>query len=329
MVHADAIAGRRILMTPIIARTFGLLALTLAALPAWAADPVFPLNSRLGLVPPAGFVASTKFPGFENPNANAAILMIALPAEAFSNLETGFKNDEALKQRGLTVESREPITLANGKGVLMSGTHEASGVKQRESVLLAEVAGLTALVTLRMSEDAQKAGVEAAVRQALTTITARDTIPDAEKLAVLPYRLADLAGFRIVVGAQDGTAILTEGAKDQATPVEQPFFIVGVKTGESPRAEERDTFARRIFSSTPGVKDVKFVSAEPLRIGGQQGHQIVADAKDAKSGADIRVVQWLRFGPNAHIQMFGFARQEIWEDVYKRFRTIRDGVELR
>jgi hypothetical protein len=304
-----------------------LLALALAG-PAFAAEPEFPLNSRLGLVPPADFVASTKFPGFENQTANAAILLISLPAEAFDNLKTGF-SDEALKQRGLTVETREPIKLPNGQGFVVSGTHEANGVKQREAVMVAQVSGVTALVTLRLSDEAQKAGVEKAVREAFTTVAVRETIPEAEKLAVLPYRLADLAGFRIVIGAQDGTAILTDGPKDQASPVDQPFFIVGVKTGESPKPDERDAFARRVFASTPGVKDVRFVSSESLRMGGQQGHQIVADAKDAKSGTDVRIVQWLRFGPNAHIQMFGISRQDVWEETFNRFRAIRDGVELR
>jgi len=62
---------------------FGALAvMALTAAPALAADPVFPVGSRLGLVPPAGFVPSTKFIGFENPQASAAILLVAMPAEA-------------------------------------------------------------------------------------------------------------------------------------------------------------------------------------------------------------------------------------------------------
>ena len=110
--------------------------------PVFAAEPVFPTNSRLGLVPPADFVASTKFPGFENAKVNAAILLISLPVEAFANLETGF-TDEALKQRGLTVEKREPIKLPDGEGFLVSGTHEASGVKQRETLMVAKLANAT------------------------------------------------------------------------------------------------------------------------------------------------------------------------------------------
>ena len=53
----------------------------LAITPALAANPIFPVNSRVGLVPPEGFTPSLKFPGFENPQANAAILIVELPNE--------------------------------------------------------------------------------------------------------------------------------------------------------------------------------------------------------------------------------------------------------
>ena len=46
-----------------------MLATLALAAPALAADPVFPINSRVGLTPPPGFTPSAKFPGFENPQA--------------------------------------------------------------------------------------------------------------------------------------------------------------------------------------------------------------------------------------------------------------------
>ena len=42
------------------------------AAPALAADPIYPIGSRVGLVPPAGMVESDKFVGFDDPNAEAA-----------------------------------------------------------------------------------------------------------------------------------------------------------------------------------------------------------------------------------------------------------------
>ena len=54
---------------------------------AWAADPVFPAGSRIGLVPPPGFVVSKNFPGFEHAEKQASILVAELPGYAFESIE--------------------------------------------------------------------------------------------------------------------------------------------------------------------------------------------------------------------------------------------------
>ena len=82
--------------------------------PAYAADPVFPTASRIGLIPPAGFTPSTRFSGFENPQASALIALSELPADAYADVEKGF-SDEALKARGWNAQLREPLTLKDGQ----------------------------------------------------------------------------------------------------------------------------------------------------------------------------------------------------------------------
>lgn len=302
--------------------------LALMAAPARAADPVFPLNSRVGLVPPPGFTASTKFSGFENAQASAAILLVAMPGEAYAELEKSF-TDEMLKSRGINVAAREPMTFKDGKGILVSGPKEADGVKRHETVMIARTGGITALVSVQMLEASRAIVTEAVVREALKTVAVRPQIPDSEKLAVLPYKISNLAGFRIIRTVYDGTAILTQGPKDSAEAVEQPFLLIGVATGEVPKPEERDSYARRMFGTAPGIKDVKIVRAEPLRIGQTAGYEIVAEAKDASSDTDITAVQWLRFGQSGHLQMFALARRGVWNDVFPKLRSIRDGIELR
>ena len=49
--------------------------------------------------------------------------------------------------------------------------------------------------------------------------------------------------------------------------------------------------------------------------------------KDASGTAPLTVVQWLRFGGGAYMQMIGIARTDAWKDAYPRFRTVRDGIE--
>ena len=131
------------------------------------------------------------------------------------------------------------------------------------------------------------------------TVTVRPTVPESERLAVLPYKIGNLAKFRLVKSAHQGVALLTDGPKDEVVAVEQPFLLIAIAPGATPKPEERDAFAKRVFSSAPGIKDVKITRAEPLRIGQAQGYEIVADAKDASSGTEVTTVQWLRFGQNA------------------------------
>ena len=298
----------------------------LAITPALAANPMYPINSRVGLVPPAGFTPSLKFPGFENPDANAAILIVELPAEAYAEIEKGF-TDEALKARGMTVQAREPLTIPDGRGFFVSGPQESGGQKRHEVVMIANVSGITTIVSVQMLEASHATLTDAMLRDALKTVTVRKEVPEAERLSVLPYKMGTLAGFRIIRSGRDGAAILTEGPSDAVEAVTQPFMIIGIAPGEAPKPEERDAFARRIFGTAPGIKDVKIIRAEPLRMGRAAGYEIVAEAKDLKSDTEVTTVQWIRFGSSGYMQMFAIARRSAWNEVFTKLRAIRDGIE--
>src|SRR5260370_18888189 len=90
---------------------FLLLSVSLGPVPAAAADPVFPVGSRVGFVPPPGFVASKRFPGFENPDSRSSIVMATLPPEAYANLEASMAM-EALKKQRITEDRRRSLPLA-------------------------------------------------------------------------------------------------------------------------------------------------------------------------------------------------------------------------
>jgi len=300
----------------------------LAAAPAYAADPVFPTGSRIGLVAPSGFTPSTRFVGFENRFASALITLTELPADAYADVEKGF-NDEALKTRGWTIKVREPLTFKDGKGFFIGGPQESGGQKRYEAVMVANTGGITSLVSVQMIEESSGSITDAVLRDAFKTLTVRATVPESERLAVLPYKIGNLAKFRLVKSAPQGVALLTDGPKDEVVGVEQPFLLIGLAPGAPPKPEERDAFAKRAFSAAPGIKEVKITRAEPLRIGQAQGYEIVADAKDASSGTDVTTVQWLRFGQNAYLQMFAIVRKTAWKDVFPRLRQIRDSIEPR
>jgi hypothetical protein len=294
---------------------------------ALAGDAVYPTGSRIGLTPPAGFLITERFRGFEDRTNNAAILILEMPARAFQEIDKAM-SAAALKKQGVILEKREPVSLATGKGVLVVGRQQTDGTKLRKWILVVSAGELTALVTALLPDAAKSIYSDDSIRSALTSIVVRADVPIEEQLSLLPFKLDDLAGLR-AFRVEPNTVFLTDGPKDTIETDEQSLLVVSAAVGGPTETQQRDNFARNLFAGIPGFKDVRVQGTDIIRLAGQQTHQILADAKDAKTDTDVRLVQWLRFGNGAFVRVLGIARTEAWAQAFPRFRSVRDGVGAR
>jgi len=300
------------------------LAFTLLATAAFA-EPVFPPGSRVGLVPPPGMTASASFQGFEDRTRGAMLVVTELSVQSYAKVLQDFA-PEQMQAGGMEAIAREKIPLSGGEGLLVVARQTENGVALRKWALLGLADDMTAVVIATLPEAARDAYPDAALRAALASVVVRDKLSPDEMLAVLPYRLADLGGFRLLRATPDGTAVLTLGPNDTTLPAEQPYFMVAPRAAEPPQPAERDRFAQRALMAFVNRPNLRVVSAEQIRIGGVPGHQIVAVSKDDRTGDDLVLVQWLRFGGGV-VQMFGIARRDQWDAVLPRMRALRDGFQ--
>jgi hypothetical protein len=325
-------------MIPTTTRILALIAaLVLAPALARADEPTYPTGSRIGLVPPPGMTPSQNFFGFEDAEHNAGIVAVALPPEAFADLDKSF-TPEALRKQGVKVEKREPVTVATGKAFLVIGQQEVDKVKMRKWLLVASSPQLTAMVTAQIPEPARARYPDDVVRAALTSVVVRASVPVEEQLKLLPFQVSELANFRVAGVVPGRAVILSDATPDPsgaggmpavAVAALEPHIFIAVAPGGPPQASERDNFARDAFATIPNIKEVHVTTSEPMRITGVQGHQIIADAKDATGATALTLVQWLRFGGGGYLQMVGIARAEAWREAYPRFRSVRDGIDTR
>jgi len=297
--------------------------------PAAKGEVQYPLASQVGLAPPAGMTLSATFHGFEDSASSTYLRLVAMPAEAYSEIEKSMTN-QALKKQNITVERREPFTLAGSKGLLVVARQDTGAEKLRKWLLIAPVGGLTAMASLEMPLDAKKdLYPEAAIRAAFATLSVRATVPVDEQLALVPFKIGDLAGFQ-VGGVVPGRAVqLIDGGADTASAPDRAYLVIGIAPGNPPAPNDRDSFARLAFAAPPNLKDVRILSSEPMRIGGQPGHEMRVTGKDAKSGSDVEAVQWLRFGSGGYLRIIGFAAKDGWTEAFTRFRAVRDGLSPR
>src|SRR5579863_1606293 len=192
---------------------------------ATAADAVFPPGSRVGLVPPPGMVSSNTFDGFADPEKDAAILITVLPAAAYAQFEKTMDTD-VLKKQGVNLEKREPIKLDTGKGFLLSGRQVADKTRYRKWLLVVAADDLTVLVTVQAPEQ-ETLYSDSAVRAALATLSVRAKVPEAEELSLLPFAVADLAGFHIDGVLRGRVLMLSDAHKETPEDAAKGALVVG------------------------------------------------------------------------------------------------------
>ena len=316
---------------------FATLTLAIQTVPARADEVIFPVGSRVGLVPPPGMVASKTFDGFADPAKDAAILIAVLPTEAYAQIEKVIESD-ALKKQGVTVDKREPMQLSFGKGILLVGRQVSEKAHFKKWLLVASANDLTAMVTIQVP-DPDSAYSDRALRAALATLAVRAKVPEEEELSLLPFSVGDLAGFHVddvlrgrAVMLRDAAAAADAGKETGKETNPRGFdarMLIAAVPGGPSEADQRADFARLMFNEIGGIRQVRITMSEPLRIGGQAGFQTMAEAQDVRSGADVRVIQWLRFGGGGYLQMVGVGGADSWTTVLARLRTVRDSVELK
>jgi len=287
------------------------------------AEPQFPPGLRVGLELPGNLKPSVRFSGFEDADRKVAVSILDLPAAAFSELE---RAATATPQAGGAKIKREDFSFRGGSGLLFTGQTRVNGIAVYKWILLATAAAdkdLTTMIDFEVPESALSVYSDAVVRKALASATFRPT-PIDEQLGLLPFKLGDLAGFRVIKVSPAGV-ILTEGPGEDLSM--QPYVIVSIGRGAPERADDRPRFARDLLATAP-LRGFAVQSADAMRIGGAPGYEIRAQAEGAK-GEQLMVVQWLRFAGANFLRVVGVGRKDDWDALFERFRKLRDGIEFR
>jgi hypothetical protein len=315
---------RRHLLVALPAAIFAIWA-GLSILNPASAEPVFPPGLRVGLEPQADLIPSKHFNGFEDPDRHVAISILDLPARAYEDIERSAFADVL---PGLTDVKRESFPFASGIGFLVSGQATVKGVVLHKWFLLAIAFGgaqnLTALVNVEVPEPARAIYTDAVIRKALASVTFRPT-PVLEQLGLLPFKLNEMSGFRVMQAMPEGGVILIDGPADNIN--KQPYMIISVGAGAPDEPGDREKFAREMLSTAP-LRALSVTVADPMRIGGSPGFEIRAQAKGL-DGGPVTMVQWVRFGSGGFLRIIGVSGKNDWDALFTRFRAVRDGIEMR
>lgn len=307
----------------------GAVCVPLSAVPARADDVVFPPSSRFGFTPPSDMTISKRFTGFDRIGGGAMLSVVELPAGAYPELKQSF-TDENLKTQGLTVQSREPVTLDGGaEGVLFTGERtpaDGQTPAARKWLLIVGAKEVTGIIIAQAAVDAE---TDETMRSMLTGVRIRGPLSLDEQVAALPFRIGDSAGFRPVRVLAGNSVLLTLGPRDQVSNLEQPILVIAQAVQQPTPQEQRDGFARASLYANQTMKEFFIERSQSYRQNGIDWHEIVARATDIPSGQPVVVSQTIRFNPDGYIRAVGVARADQREQVLPLFRQVVDSLQVR
>src|SRR3954469_20335185 len=305
----------------LIRRLFAVALLTVAASPAFAADPVFPPGARVGMVPLVGLARAKSFIGFETEDQGVKVLVADLPAEAYREVANAFKANPG----GTGGVKPESIETAAGLGyyTVESAKDAASGNVRRYSMIVPGIA-FSGYIAVQVPENASKIYTDDAVRQMFASAVVRKEVPVDEQLGLMPFQLSDRGSFKTIRTLAPGAALILADGDETKGFEADPFMVIGIIGAAPPEPGDRGRFAQQAPTGIPGVRDARITMSEPIRIDGLPAYETRIDAVSGKDSTAVTVVQWLRFGGPSTLRVIGSAPRDKWPDAFPRFRAVRD-----
>ena len=300
-----------------------------------AEEPIYPASSRFGMEPPSDMVPSRRFTGFERPEGGAMVSVVELAADAYPEVERSF-TDDGLRSQGFAVETREAVKVSGDyDAVLFTGfqpTTDASGKPIdgvptiRKWILLIDGRDVTGIIVAQITPGAE---TEESMRGMLMGVRLRPALSLQQQVDALPFRIADLAGFRPLRVLAGNSVLLTRGPKDQPANFDQPILVLAQAVQQPPSAEQRDGFARAALYSNQTMKDFVIERSQSYRQNGVDWHEIVARATDIPTSTPLVVTQTIRFNPDGYLRSLGVVRADQRDETLALFREAVDSIQLK
>ena len=291
------------------------------------AQLVFLPGKSVGMIPPSGFRPSSKFSGFEFPEAASSILVAEFPPEAYGEMSGGL-TDTALASQSITVSSRKPVSINGVDGLVISGTQTFNGQPFDKWIMLLDAKSVTVMISAQ-GLSGQKLD-DASVMTAFESVRIRAPRSLEDQLAELPFSVGTLAGFRIIRTFTGNSVLLTKGPKDTVTDASQPVIIVvRPLAAEYPTNIAPSALSEQLLRSMKTVKISSVGKLSKTTVAGADGHEMTGVATHITSGKPVSVFQWLQLESGKQIRVVAVVSAAQSKAMLSDLRALASGLSVR
>lgn len=286
------------------------------------AQPVRVPGTKVSLTPPAGFVASDRFAGFQNAETGSSIVITEMPAPA-SQLRASLSAAN-LQARGMTLKGSEPVTIGKQKTDLIAVTQIANGIVfEKWMVVTGDASNAVLLVATYPQSLAGRLG--APLRAAVLSASWNPALK-VDRFEGLPFRIRETAELKIENRMQNMLLIGKPGDPKARTAAD-PIVVVGPAHSPTPIGN-LERLARQRIAQTEQIRDLTNVQGHPATIAGRSAYELTASAKDRKTGAPMAVYQAAVVDGNSYYLLIGLVGEAGAARYLPQFKSIAESLTI-
>lgn len=276
-------------------------------------------RTKISLIPPPGFIDAPNFSGFQQSESGATIMVVDVPGP-YSEVSKGITKEGLLKT-GVEASQIETLTLNGLPALFVTGIQSAGGNIYNKYTLVFGSAQETTIISGAVPEGLNKIGEE--VKKSILT-----AYYEADK-KVDPFESLD---FSVDVSATklkfakaiSGSLIFTADGRMPTSSNDKTTLIVG-KSFSIITEQDKKLYSLNRLKQMPLQID-SIASVSEILLDDIQGYEILAKARDKKTGKPESVCQVILFSDNLYYILWGSTNdrtEKSIEDIKTAIRTFK------
>lgn len=314
-----------------IVRVFSCVAAALLGLlpaqPGVAQERITIPGTSVTLVPIKGFVPSSRFAGLENPELQASVVIVEMPAVAhpevsklFADLNTAKTN---FAKQNVTVAALDTIKARDGQAVPFASGTQSMGTARFDKWIALLKGDRTVMLTVQAPTTTKLRAQDVRAMVTSVSLGAEPTLE--QKLEALPFRIRPSEPFRVIDTFGGLGVLMTAGALDVDPKSEQPMLIATYQTSGQLGQNQLGEAAERLLKTTRHFESADVTRRDQVRFAGSEG--LLLSGTHEIDGVRKRFVQYMAIGPNARfLRLIATADEGRFDTLEPAIKAIVDSV---
>ena len=273
------------------------------------------IGTRVSLTPPDEFVPAPQFPGLLQEATGSSIMVTEMPGP-FSQLSAAFSTPSELAKRGMTLLKKQGVTVGRQNGLLLHLTQMASGTEFRKWLLLFGNEKEVVMVTATFPKMFEK---ELSEKLRTSVLSATwDSEKSVSSTDGLNFGISEKGEMRLAKRVSN-MLLYSKGAIFPSADADDPVFIAGPAISNV-NVDDPEEYAKWRILQTASVTNIEIERSGKVVIDKLNGHEIVARARDTKSGKAVVIYQTMLFEGQRYFLLLGIVgsnNRDVYLPVFK------------